>query len=435
MEAVHNNAVKPVLDELKPIALATLILALDFLNSAVYGIFAGYFARLFFPPGTAHALSLTVAYVISILRSVSRIGGGNLFTYLGQRMGINQLLIISAFFTALIQFSIALLPTYAEVGVTALYLMIMLMFLQGIAIGNKIPQIASYIFVSFPQRSPLYLGILFAGFSLSALFVNGLNSLLVHCFTHKEMVEFGWRIAFVVGGVFSIFTIKLREYLYQRQEMLTARHTKHQPFRYLLRYFKLQVLIGFVLVGFLGVLASITQIYMFTYLSQVLNYLPHEVAVFLAVGNVCDIIASITIGYLTYKYFNRCHPTFTLYLTCFLLIIAYYPAYVMLINKTGLFFGIAIINLLKGFVNGILIFSVLHLFPTNLRYSATSFVLNFGMLLFYGLCPAANTILIHYTKNVFVPAYLSIIYAALVIIVIIITHPRFKYGLSVAKFE
>jgi MFS family permease len=88
--------------------------------------------------------------------------------------------------------------------------------IQGAAIGGEVP--GAWVFVSehVPQRHIGYAcgtltSGLTAGILLGSLVATAINSL----YTPVEVADYAWRIPFLLGGVFGLFSVYLRRWLHE----------------------------------------------------------------------------------------------------------------------------------------------------------------------------------------------------------------------------
>src|SRR5580693_384393 len=109
----------------------TIIEWYDFL---IYGTAAALvFNKLFFP--TVDPLTGTLAALATYaVGFVARPVGGALFGYFGDRIGRKSMLMLTMMIMGLGTFLVGLLPTYGQVGILAPILLVILRFVQGLAL-------------------------------------------------------------------------------------------------------------------------------------------------------------------------------------------------------------------------------------------------------------------------------------------------------------
>ncbi|QYJ17266.1 Fosfomycin resistance protein AbaF [Rubrobacter xylanophilus DSM 9941] len=123
---------------IRQVALASFIgTAIEWYDFFLYGTAAALiFGQLFFPEFSELAGTLA-AFATYAVGFVARPLGGIVFGHYGDRIGRKAMLVLSLLIMGVATFLIGLLPTYAQVGVLAPILLVILRFLQGIGIGGE----------------------------------------------------------------------------------------------------------------------------------------------------------------------------------------------------------------------------------------------------------------------------------------------------------
>jgi len=104
-----------------------------FLYSTVTGL---VFAKLFFPHSDPWVGTLE-AFAIYAVGFVARPVGAAIFGHYGDRIGRKSTLIATLLLMGLATFAVALVPTYASVGIWGAVLLTILRFIQGIGVGGE----------------------------------------------------------------------------------------------------------------------------------------------------------------------------------------------------------------------------------------------------------------------------------------------------------
>ncbi|MEZ5091042.1 MAG: MFS transporter [Micropruina sp.] len=175
----------------------------------VYTVFATYFEGQFFDESEKN--STVYVYAIFAITFVMRPVGSWFFGRFADRRGRRAALTVSVSLMALCSLVIALVPSQALIGMAAPIILIMARLVQGFATGGEYGTSATYMseaatrerrgFFSSFQYVTLVGGHVLAQFTLLIL-----QSVL----TDEQLREFGWRIAFAVGGVAAVVVFWLR---------------------------------------------------------------------------------------------------------------------------------------------------------------------------------------------------------------------------------
>ncbi|WP_066097476.1 MFS transporter [Xanthomonas massiliensis] len=201
-------------NDAKVLGLSALGGALEFYDFVVFVFFTRTLGELFFPAHIPAWLAQLQIYAIFAAGYLVRPLGGVLMAHFGDRTGRKRMFSLSIFLMALPTLLIGLLPTYAQLGAAAPLLLLALRMLQGLAIGGEMP--GAWVFVA--EHAPrsgvgFAVGSLSAGINVGTLMGSLMASWVVHHFAPAEVLAYGWRLAFVVGGVFGFVSVWLRRWL------------------------------------------------------------------------------------------------------------------------------------------------------------------------------------------------------------------------------
>src|ERR1700747_126440 len=117
---------------------------LEWYDFGVYGYLVSTIAQLFFPSGDP-VVSLLSTFAVFGVGFVMRPVGSILFGIYGDRHGGRKALSAVSFVMALATFAMGLLPTYAQGGVLAPMLLVVVRLFQGLSAGGEWGGSTSYI--------------------------------------------------------------------------------------------------------------------------------------------------------------------------------------------------------------------------------------------------------------------------------------------------
>src|SRR5690348_10105839 len=104
-----------------------------FLYSTVTGL---VFAKLYFPNSDPWVGTLE-AFAIYAVGFVARPIGAAIFGHYGDRIGRKSTLIATLLVMGIATFAVALVPTYAQIGIWGAVILTVLRFIQGIGVGGE----------------------------------------------------------------------------------------------------------------------------------------------------------------------------------------------------------------------------------------------------------------------------------------------------------
>ena len=183
----------------------------------VYAFSSIYFAAAFFPKGDPTVQLLNTAGVFAagfLMRPI----GGWLFGRIADKYGRKKSMLISVTMMCAGSLVIACLPTYAQIGAWAPFLLLMCRLFQGLSVGGEYGTTATYMsevalkgqrgfFSSFQYVT------LIGGQLLAVLLIVILEALL----TDEQLRAWGWRIPFICGALAAVVAMILRRTLHETQ--------------------------------------------------------------------------------------------------------------------------------------------------------------------------------------------------------------------------
>lgn len=200
----------------KTLSLSALGGALEFYDFIIFVFFATVVGKLFFPADMPEWLRLMQTFGIFAAGYLARPLGGVVMAHFGDLAGRKRMFMLSIFLMAVPTLLMGLLPTYAQAGVLAPVLLLLLRIAQGAAIGGEAP--GAWVFVSehvSPRHRSFACGSLsaglLAGILVGALVATAINTTL----SEEELLAWGWRVPFLIGGVFGFGALYVRRKLHE----------------------------------------------------------------------------------------------------------------------------------------------------------------------------------------------------------------------------
>ncbi len=200
--------------ELRTLALAALGGALEFYDFIIFVYLAREIGQLFFPPDTADWLRDVQTWGLFAAGYLARPLGGVVMAHFGDRSGRKRMFTLSVFMMAVPTLLIGLLPTYANIGYAAPLALLALRIVQGAAVGGEVPGAWTFVSEHVPDhRVGFANGTLTAGLTFGILLGSLIATALNKVYNAADLLAFGWRIPFLVGGVFGFLAVFLRRLL------------------------------------------------------------------------------------------------------------------------------------------------------------------------------------------------------------------------------
>jgi MFS family permease len=183
---------------------------LEWYDFLTFASLATYFGVLFFPPGNAVAATLSSLAIFGVGMLVRPLGAA-LFGSLGDKYGRRPVFIATIVLMGGATFCVGLLPTYAQIGLWAPALLVVLRLLQGFAVGGEIGGAAVYLTEHAPAyRRGAYTSVLQLMGPLGIL-VSTLQVVLLQAYlSEAQFNEWGWRVPFLFSAVLLAISLKSR---------------------------------------------------------------------------------------------------------------------------------------------------------------------------------------------------------------------------------
>jgi MFS family permease len=201
-------------EQRKNLVLASLGSMLEFYEFMVFGFLTVVIARQFFPASMPDAVKTFQAFAIFSLGFLLRPLSGVILGHLGDRIGRKKMFLFTVFAMAVPTLMIGLLPTYAQIGIAAPLMLLTLRMAQGVAIAGEFAGAAVFVFEHSPaQRVGYALGWMMGGSYLGFFMGAAIGALLSHTLDPAALASWGWRVAFIAGGIFGLIAVYLRRSL------------------------------------------------------------------------------------------------------------------------------------------------------------------------------------------------------------------------------
>ena len=359
----------------RAVTAATVGTALEWFDFALYGaVSATVLPKLFFPTmdATAALLASLLTFGVGL---AARPLGAVICGYLGDKLGRRNLMLATVTIMGLASVFIGLLPTYAEIGVTAQYLLVALRIIQGFALGGESTgaQLMALEHAQ-PDRRGKYSGLLGVCSPLSQILANAALFLLSSALTPAAFETYGWRIPFVLSFILVIVGVYIRLRVSETPAFVALERTKlvqaSSPMKDVFRlHYKVILRWMFFFCG-PAALFYLIVVFSLSYLTNQLGVSKQTGFSLLMGANMCAIVGALAGGLLSDRIGRRRALARGSCATLVILFI-YFP-----ILETKSFFPMLIImGLFLGFTqfqSGIQPVAFAEAFPTNVRYSGSA---------------------------------------------------------------
>jgi MFS family permease len=375
----------------RAVAAATIGTALEWFDFTLYGALAAtVLPKLFFP-----AMDQTSALLASLatfgVGLAARPLGAIICGYLGDKLGRRNLMLATVTVMGLSSVLMGLLPTYAQVGVLAPLLLVILRITQGFALGGESTgaQLMALEHARADRRG-FFSGLLGLCSPLSQILANMVLLLLATNTTSAQFESWGWRVPFVLSFVLVAigFYIRLKvdetpAFVEMRRAGLTS--DAGSPLRDALRLHWRTVLRLMLFFCSPAAIFYLIVVFSLSYVTKDLGMPRQTGFVLLMCGNAFAIVGALAGGMLSDR-IGRKRALLLALVVSLAILLVYFPIlhtrqFWPMLVIVGLFLAVT------QFQSGIQPVAFAEAFPTNVRYSGSALAYTGANLLAGGPMP------------------------------------------------
>jgi MFS transporter, MHS family, citrate/tricarballylate:H+ symporter len=372
---------------------------LEMFDFFLFGFYASYIAKAFFPAGNEFA---------SLLLTFMTFGAGFLMRPLGaiilgayiDRVGRRQGLIVTLSIMAVGTVCIAFMPTYATIGLLAPFFILIGRLLQGFSAGVELGGVSVYLSeMATPNNKGFYVSWQSGSQQVAIMVAAIIGYTLNKTLSPAEIGEWGWRVPFFIGSLIVPFIFFIRRSLEETQAFLARTHrpSASEMFRSMAENWQI-VLAGMLLVVMTTVSFYLITVYTPTFGKNVLKLSEVDSLIVTFCVALSNLFWLPVMGAVSDRIGRRpVLVAFTL-----LTILTAYPAITWLVNGPT-FEKMLIVELwlsfLYGSYNGAMVVALTEIVPASVRTAGFSLAYSLATALFGGFTPAVSTALIEYTGD------------------------------------
>ncbi|WP_326807108.1 MULTISPECIES: MFS transporter [unclassified Streptomyces] len=407
--------------------------AMEWFDFGIYAYLAVTIGKVFFPgDGGTQLLASFTAFAASFL---IRPLGGLVFGPLGDRLGRKQVLSLTMVLMAASTFCIGLIPSYDSIGIASPVLLLLFRMLQGFSTGGEYGGAATFIAEYAPDKRRGYFGsFLELGTLIGYIGAAGLVLVLNTTLGDEQMLEWGWRIPFLIGGPIGVVGLYLRTKLeetpaFQKQQAQSAgsgtdeanapKLSEDMPRKKFTAIFTEQwrmLLLCIALVAAYNITNYMLLSYMPAYLTDALDYKHSMELVAAIIAMVAMTLVIQRVGNLADRFGRK--PLLMAGMGGFAVLTIPVFALFQQGSFAAVIVGLLVLGACLVCLLGTMSATLPALFPTEVRYGSLSIGYNVSTSLFGGTAPGVMTYLVDSTHDKMAPAYYASAAAVLGVIVV-----------------
>jgi MFS transporter, MHS family, shikimate and dehydroshikimate transport protein len=383
--------------QLRRVILASFIgTTIEWYDFFLYGTAAALvFNKLFFPTLDPLAGTLS-AYGTFAVGFVARPLGGAVFGHFGDRLGRKQMLVWSLLIMGIATALIGLTPTYAQIGIWAPILLVVLRFIQGFGVGGEWGgAVLLAVEHSGGERRGFHGSWPQMGVPGGSLLSTGVFAALSAWLPEPAFLAWGWRVPFLISVVLVGVGLFIRLRVLESpsfEKVRDARSESPMPLRDVFRDHPREVLIGMGMRFAQNVIFYIYTVFVLSYGEKTLGYSRGVMLRGVIIASFLGLFAIPFWSHLSDRIGRR--PIYLFGIVFSLVIV--FPVFWLIERGPG-YVPLALIlamNLGHDTMYGPMAATLSELFGTRVRYSGASLVYQATSIVAGGIAPFIATLLL-----------------------------------------
>ena len=262
--------------QMRRVVVASLIGAtIEWYDFFLYGVVAGIvFNKLYFPSGDP-LISTMLAYGTFAVGFLSRPLGGMIFGHFGDRLGRKSMLVMTLSIMGVATVLIGTVPTYAQIGLWAPSLLLVLRVAQGLGLGGEWGGAVLMAFEYAPEgKRGFFASIPQVGLAIGLCLASGVVAVLSSTLSNAQFLAWGWRVAFFLSFALVAIGMYIRLRVMETPEFERVKQSGAEirvPIAEVLTRYPGNVLAGMGARFIDGVFFNVFAVFTIAYLTQTLK--------------------------------------------------------------------------------------------------------------------------------------------------------------------
>ncbi len=389
----------------KILFLCSLGAMFEYYDFAIFALLMPLFKVQFFSGGDP-AFDGIKTFAIFASGYVARLLGGIWYSHQSDKYGRKKPFLKMLLLMALPTLAIGLLPVYSQIGILAPFLLFIFRICQGLAMGGEAPSTLTIVFESSLNKyKTISIGIIMGSFVFGSFIGSMLISGLTFFQSESIFNSWGWRIPFILGGFLCVVGSLLRRNLQETPEFLQLQKNQKNlviPFFSLIKNHYFLVLKGI----FLGIPTAVAFLYFLLmpnfFLQSFYQINIKNLIYFTSVGLVINSFFDAFGGYFGDKWNPKKVYIIGISLIGLWALISHFIF--LTHNVFYIYISIYIMAIFIGIPTASVFHIILKMFPTEVRTSGMSVVLNMVNGVLIGNIPLFFSYMVKSTGLVILPS-------------------------------
>ncbi|MFJ2176155.1 MFS transporter [Streptomyces sp. NPDC087851] len=413
------------------IVAASIGNALEWFDVLIYAFFATTIAKVFFPAADDTVSLLLALGTFGVSYLVRPLGALVLGRY-ADRVGRKAALMLSIRLMMLGTALIAVMPSYATLGLTAPLLILVARLLQGFSAGGEFGSSTAFLVEHAPKLRGFMSSWQFASQGISTLLAASFGTVLSATLSTGQLESWGWRVPFFFGLLIGPVGYYIRRYVDEAPEFERAAaeagaepgtEAERKPVTEVVRDHKLRVLLC---VGTLAVSTAVTY-----FISYIPTFAVKELDLPASTGFAATMVTGGVLAVMTPFvgfWSDRVGRIRIMAAFAVLILLLIYPSFAFLVAHPGfgLILGVMfLVGVLKAGYFGSLPALLADLFPISSRATGMALSYNIGVMLFGGTTPVVTVWLVDVTGDKLAPTWYLMVLAVVSLASVLLARRRF----------
>jgi len=401
--ARRNRGAQTDPSEVTPQKIRRVLLAavvgtvIEWYDFVLFAVASGLiFNKLFFPSMSPAAGTLA-SFATLAVGFLARPLGGLIISHFGDKKGRKPALVFTITLMGVSTVCIGLLPTYAQIGIMAPILLIVLRLLQGLGAGAEYAGALVLVAEYVPAKKKGYYTAFVLSATVAGLLLASVIFRMLSQLPENDLLSWAWRIPFLFSSLLVIVALYIRKHLEETPEYVRAVAHAHDrqraasiPLGEVLRRQPKVLLCGFLAMAGANAATYTLNTFALSYMVNNLAFTRSDGLNILILASIAGIVCTPLMGKLSDRFgYGRVYVLGTLF-------IGFYaaPMFWLLDSKSMVLAAVAmVIGYGVGFasVAGSQGAFLTGLFPTRYRFTGITFVREMNGATIAGMTPFIAT--------------------------------------------
>lgn len=226
---------------------------IEWFDYGLYLYLVPVISPLFFPSSDP-IYSVLATLGVFAAGSVLRVAGGAFYGSIGDRLGRKRALVLSIILMTVPMGIMAVLPTYAAIGILAPIAFTLMRMIQGFSAGGEYSgAMVQLVEQAPPARRGFVTGSVVLTSGIGILIASMTVLIMRNVLDPAQISDWGWRACYLLGGVLGLFALIMRRRMmessaFEKEEKEGT--TPKQPLTYAFRYLRKPIFITAIIAGY-----------------------------------------------------------------------------------------------------------------------------------------------------------------------------------------